>query len=456
MSRTPSKVLRLVLLVSILASFVAFLDGSVVNVALPAIARELGGGLSIQQWVIDAYLITLGGLILVAGSLSDIFGRKLILRWGLIGFAATSLLCALAPSGAFLIVMRVLQGVAGALLVPSSLALIISSFPPDKQGKAIGKWTAWTGIAYILGPLLGGLLVDVYSWRLVFIINIVPVAVTLWLMRALRDIDEPSVEATVDITGALLCAFGLGGVVYALIEQAHYGWANPQIYLPLLVGLAALAVFVWHERRTAKPMLPLKLFTVRNFSVGNVATAAIYAGLSVSSFLVIVFLQQVAGYSAVGAGFALLPVTLLMFVFSSRFGALAGKYGPRLFMTIGPLIAAAGFLSFLLVQTPVEYVTQLLPGVLLFGFGLSITVAPLTTAILGSIHHSQAGVGSAINNAVARIAGLLAVAGIGIVVGQVVTLAGFRRGVIVMAVLLIVGAVVSGIGIQNSVPRGDH
>lgn len=442
---------KLVLWIAILASFVAFLDGSVVNVALPAISRELGGGLSVQQWVVDAYLITLGSLILIAGSLSDLFGRKKILLAGLLGFMATSILCAVAPNGAFLIAARGLQGIAGALLVPSSLALIMSAFSGVAQGKAIGTWTAWTGIAFVVGPLLGGFLVDAASWRLIFAINVLPIAVTLWLLRTLDVPEHIRGRAKIDLAGALLCVVALGGIGYGLIEQAHYGFSSPLIYGPLVAGVLAFASFIWYEGRVAQPMLPLKLFKVQNFYVGNIATVAIYAGLSMATFLLAVFVQQVGGYSAIEAGLALLPVTVLMFFLSSRFGTLAGTYGPRLFMAVGPLVAAVGFLLMLGVGHQIDYWSQLLPGILLFGLGLSITVAPLTSAILGAIDTRQAGIASAINNAVSRIAGLLAIAALALITGPSLDLAGFHRGVVAIAVLLAVGGVVSAIGIRRPV-----
>ena len=440
---------RLVLWISILASFVAFLDGSVINVALPAITAEFNSGLSVQQWVVDAYLITLGSLILVAGSLSDLFGRKRILELGLIGFAITSILCAVAPTSEFLIVSRGLQGIAGALLVPSSLALIISTFKGQAQGKAIGSWTAWTGISFIIGPLVGGLLVDAGSWRLIFAINIIPILVTLWLMRKLEVPEKTRSGTKLDVYGALLCAIGLGGTVYALIEQPNYGWSSPLIFIPLIIGLLSLAVFFWHERRTRHPMLPLGLFSVRNFAIGNLATLAIYAGLSLGTFIIAIFVQQVGGYSATEAGLALIPITLIMFFLSSRFGALAGKYGPRLFMALGPILGAIGFLAMLWVDSSVSY-WALLPGIVIFGVGLSITVAPLTSAILGAIDDAQAGIGSAINNAVARIAGLLAIAAIGPIIGAQLDLDGFYRAVMVTAGLLLAGGIVSAIGIVNA------
>jgi EmrB/QacA subfamily drug resistance transporter len=443
---------RLVLLISIMASFVALLDGSVVNVALPAITRDLGGGLAVQQWVVDAYLITLGALMLVAGSFSDLFGRKRVLWWGLMGFGLASLLCAIAPNGIFLIVARALQGVAGALLVPSSLALIISAFSGRAEGKAIGTWTAWTGMAFVAGPLLGGILVDAASWRWIFAINIVPIAYTLWLMQKLELPEEVRENTKLDVVGALLGVVALGGPVYALIELPIQGHSNPGVYVPLVVGLLACAIFIWHERRTAHPMLPLSLFRVGNFFVGNIATIAIYGGLSIATFLLAVFVQQVGGYTALQAGLALMPVTVIMFICSSYFGALSGKYGPRFFMGAGPLVSAAGFLMMLRVDSAVSYLS-LLPGILLFGFGLSITVAPLTTAILGSIDKKQAGIASAVNNAVARVAGLVGIAVIGLVVGTSLDIDNFRRGIILTAILLICGGVTSAIGIRNASVR---
>jgi EmrB/QacA subfamily drug resistance transporter len=441
---------RLVLTISILASFVAFLDGSVVNVALPAISRELGGGLTVQQWVVDAYLISLGALILIAGSLSDLIGRKKVLFAGLTGFAVTSLLCAIAPNALFLIISRGLQGVAGALLVPSSLALIMSAFSGSSGGKAIGTWTAWTAMAFLFGPLLGGFMVDSLSWRLIFAINLLPIAVTLWLMRFLHLPEQIRGNAKIDLWGALLCVVGLGAPVFALIEQPHYGWASPSIYLPLVLGLVAFMVFLWHEKWTTNPMLPLRLFSVRNFWVGNIATTFIYAGLSVATFLIAIFVQQVGGYSALAAGLALLPVTLIMFVLSPRFGALADKHGPRFFMAAGPLVAGTGFFLLLRIDRSVTYWSQIFPGVALFGIGLSMTVAPLTVAILEAIDRQQAGIASAVNNAVARIAGLVAISCIAVVTGTHLSLESFHKGIALTAVLLFFGGIISGLGIRNN------
>ncbi|HET6924724.1 MAG TPA: MFS transporter, partial [Candidatus Saccharimonadales bacterium] len=272
---------------------------------------------------------------------------------------------------------------------------------------------------------------------------------TLWLMRGLAP--EPAVQGSpkIDSPGAVLCTLGLGGTVFALIEQPSYGWGSPAIWLPLICGLLLLVSFVWYERRTPQPMLPLSLFKRRNFSVGNIATAAIYGGLSIATFLIVIYLQQVGGFSALHAGIALLPVTVVMFLLSPRFGALAGRTGPRLFMALGPMVAAGGFLLMLRVRPELVYLTQLLPGVLLFALGLSMTVAPLTAAILGDVDTGRAGVASAVNNAVSRIAGLITVAALGLITGPHLSPVGFRRALIATAILMTTGGIISLIGIRN-------
>jgi EmrB/QacA subfamily drug resistance transporter len=441
---------RLVLAIAVLASFVAFLDGSVINVALPAITRDLGGGLPVQQWVVDAYLITLGSLILLAGSLSDVFGRIVVLRWGLIGFGVASVLCAIAPNGLFLIASRGLQGVAGALLVPSSLAIIMTAFRGTAQARAIGQWTAWTSAAFIAGPLLGGIFVDLLSWRLVFAINILPIAVTIWLLMLLKQRDAREKDTAIDYPGAILGIVGLGAPVFALIEQSNFGWGSPVIYLPMGIGVLAFAAFLWRQHAAKQPMMPLSLFRIRNFAVGNVSTFAIYGALSIGGFLVTVFLQQVAHYPATLAGLSLLPITVINIGLSPLFGGLAGKYGPRFFMAAGPIIGGAGYLLMLMIYSSANYWTQVLPGTLLFGLGLTMTVAPLTAAILGSVDERRAGIGSAVNNAIARVAGLVLIAMLGIIVGSKLDVSSFHRGLIVTAALLILGGVISAIGIQNS------
>ena len=444
---------KLVLAIAVLASFVAFLDGSVITVALPAITKDLGGGLSAQQWVVDAYLITLGSLILVAGSLSDVYGRIVILRTGLIGFGAASLFCALAPTAEVLIIARGVQGIAGALLVPSSLAIILSHFRGAAQAKAIGQWTGFTSAAFILGPLIGGLFVDLASWRLVFAINVLPIVITLYLLAVLKQKDERQTGVAIDYPGAVLGVLGLGLPVFALIEQGNYGWESPVIYLTMALGVVAFIAFLWREKVAKQPMMPLALFAARNFAWGNLTTTFVYAAITLGGFLLVVFLQQVAGYPATLAGLATLPVTIISILFSGRVGAVAGRYGPRVFMTVGPLIAAIGFFLYVFAGAQPNYWTQILPGVLLFGIGMTLTVAPLTSAILGAIDERQAGIGSAVNNAVSRVASLIAIAFVGLIVGPQFGAVGFQRGVLVTAVLLVLGAVTSWIGIRNPVPK---
>lgn len=439
---------RLVLIVAVLASIIAFLDGSIVNVALPAIQHSLGGGLSTQQWVVDAYLITLGAFMLVAGSLSDIIGRKRVMMIGLIGFGVTSLLCAAATTKELLIIGRLLQGVTGALLVPSSLALIISRVPKDRQHAAIGAWTSWTGIAMLIGPFVGGVLIDLGSWRYIFLLNVLPIAVTVYLLAKLKDEHDVSTRVKIDWYGAILGALSLGGIVYALIEQPHFGWAHPLIYGTMGVGIVSLVLFIWREKVAAQPMMPLGLFRSRNFTAGNIATLSIYAGLSLVAFLITIFVQQVGHYTATAAGLTMVPMSILMFFLASRFGKLSGEYGSRVFMTVGPLIVAAGFVTMLFIDATANY-WAMLPGILLFGIGLSVTVAPLTAAILGAVDSKRSGIASAINNVVARVAGLVAVALIGTVTGYNLNLAGFRNGLVLAIVLFVVGGLVSFAGIRN-------
>ncbi len=407
---------RLTLAACIIGSSIVFIDGTVVNVALPAIRQDLDTGLADQQWIVEAYLLTLGSLILIGGSLSDLFGRRRIFALGAGLFGITSFMCAVSPTPELLIGARALQGVAGALLVPSTLATIVAVFPESERGRAIGSWTAWSGISTVIGPLAGGALIDAASWRWVFAISLVPVAVTLYLIATAlpKSLDERSAHAHVDVPGAVLCALGLAGPVYALIEQPTYGWGDPRVIGPLLAGILLLAAFVAHERRTREPMLPLSLFSRRNFAVGNLATLAIYAGLGAALFFLVLFLQETAGYSALEAGVSLMPLTVLMFFGSSRFGALADRVGPRLFMSVGPMLAGAGLLLMAFaIDRDARYVTQVLPGVLLFGLGLAMTVAPLTATVLGDADERRAGIASGVNNAVARVAGLLAIAATG-------------------------------------------
>jgi len=426
-SSAPTDVLdpgrkRLVLLAAIMGSFVAGLDATVVNVALPAIQRDLGGGLAGQQWVSNAYLLALGSLILVGGSLGDVYGERRVFSLGVAGFGAASLLCAIAPTIGTLVAARALQGIFGALLTPSALAVIVMAFTPSERGGAIGSWTAWAGIATVVGPFIGGWLIDAASWRWIFLINVPFVIATLVLVRVAIPQRAPGPSRRrVDWAGAALCAVGLAGPVFALIRQPQEGWGSPQVLAGLIGGVAVFAVFLWREAHIADPMLPLGLFRRRNFSVGNLQTLSMYGGLSITFFFLVLFLQQVAGYDALQAGLATLPSTGVMFLLSKRFGRLADRYGPRAFMGCGPIVAALGLTWFTRMPADVDYVTDVLPGLLVFSLGLSMTVAPLTATVLADADESNAGIASGINNAIARVAGLLAIAALGAVVAGTFT-----------------------------------
>lgn len=396
---------RGVLAAAVLASGMAFLDGTAVNVALPALARELGAGLTGLQWVVDAYLLTLSAFLLLGGALGDALGRRRVFSAGVALFAVTSALCGLAPSLPVLWASRALQGAAAALLVPGSLAIVRGTFAPGEQGEAVGAWAGLSGVTTAAGPLLGGWLVQAASWRLVFLINVPVAAAALYLTR--RCVPEARREpgARLDWPGALLAAAGLAGVAFALIEGPATRWAAPS-WSSGAAGAVALALFVARERRARAPMLPLDLFRSRQLTGASLTTLAVYFALSAAMFLVVLRLQARQGWSPVASGLALTPITALLLTLSPVAGRLAGRFGYRLPMTAGPLVAAAGLALLGRVERP----AALLAGVAVLGLGLAATVAPLTTAAITGAREGRAGVASGLNNAVARVAGLLGVA----------------------------------------------
>ena len=403
---------RWVLAATVLGSGMAFLDGTVVNVALPAIGRDLGAGLSGLQWTLDAYLLTLGALLLLGGALGDRYGRRRVFEVGLVAFSAASVLCGLAPTLGTLVAARAVQGIGGALLVPGSLALLSASFSPEDRGTAVGAWSGLAGAFSAIGPFFGGWLVDAVSWRLVFLINLPVAAVAVWIVRAhVPESRDPAAVAggRLDLPGAAAATLGLGGLVFALIEGTEHGASAP-VVVAALVGVGAIAAFPLVERGRSEPLVPMELFRSAQFSGANATTFAVYGAFGGAIFLFVVLLQQAMGYSALEAGASMLPVTVLLLVLSPGAGRLGQRLGPRLPMTAGPLVAGAGLLLLSGVGPGTSYPTGILPGVVVFGTGLALTVAPLTAAVMAAVEERHLGVGSGVNNAVARVAGLLSVA----------------------------------------------
>ncbi len=399
----------------ILASGIVFLDGTVVGVALPAIDRDLGAGLAGLQWIVNGYALTLAALLILGGSLGDRYGRRRAMLFGLVGFGVASVACGLAPQTGWLVGARLAQGLAGALVVPGSLAILTAVYTGEEErGRAIGAWSGWSGITSLLGPFLGGLLVDTLSWRWVFLINVPLIAVAWWLLwRYVPETRDEQAPRQLDWPGAALTIVGLGGIAYGLTEGPALGWRAPLVVGSLVGGLAAVVAFVALEARSPAPMMPLRLFRSRVFAGANLATLLIYAALGGAFFLITIYLQNTLGYSALAAGASLFPISVIIFLLSARFGRLAGRHGPRPFLTLGALLFACGALLFLRVGPGTTYPTTVLPAALVMGLGLATIIAPLTAAVMGAVPAHNAGIASAINNVASRVAGLLAVAALG-------------------------------------------
>ncbi|MCX6401849.1 MAG: MFS transporter [Propionibacteriales bacterium] len=447
---------RWVLLATVLGSGLAMLDATVVNVALGRIGEDLDAGFSGLQWTINAYTLSLAALILLGGSLGDRFGRRRVFLVGVVWFAVASVLCGLAPNIETLVAARGLQGVGGALLTPGSLAIIAASFHRDSRAAAVGAWSGLGGIAAAIGPLVGGWLVE-WHWRLVFLVN-VPVAVLIVLV-AVRHVPEsrdPGAADRIDVVGTVLAAFGLGAITFGLTRAGDVGF-NAAVLAACGAGLVCLVAFVAVEARSRHPLVPLDLFRSAQFSAANVVTFMVYAALGVLFVFLVLQLQVVAGWSPLKSGSAILPVTVVMLLFSARSGALAQRIGPRLPMTLGPLLAAAGALWMGQIDADASYFLDVLPPVILFGSGLTLLVAPLTATVLDAAESRHAGVASGVNNAVARTAGLIAVAAIPVAVGiggvdyenPVAFDAGYEKAMAINAALLLVGAILSVLFIRR-------
>lgn len=449
---------RWVLTATVLGSALAAIDATVVGIALPAIGREFGVGLGALQWVVTAYTLTLAGLLLVSGSLGDKFGRKRVFTIGVIWFAVASVLNSVAPDPGFLIAARALQGVGAALLTPGSLAIISATFAPDDRSKAIGAWAGFSGVGTAIGPFIGGWLVAAYSWRLIFVINVPLAALVVRVtMQHVPETRDPDATGPIDMVGAGLVTVGLIGLTYGLIQGPVSGWAAPAVIAALAAGIILLGAFVAREHRTPYPMLSLGLFASRQFTVTNIVTFIVYGAIGGALFLLPIALQQVSGYTALQAGISLLPVTVIALALSRQSGALAARIGPRLQLSAGPILIGLGFALFVLVGRSGNYLTEVLPGVVVLGFGLVATVAPLTSTVLAAVSANHADMASAVNNDVARAASLLAVAllpAAGGITGDAYLHpdrfeAGFHTASLIAAALCLAGGALAAVVIRN-------
>jgi EmrB/QacA subfamily drug resistance transporter len=449
---------RWVLAATVLGSGIAALDATVVGIALPSIGTDFHARVDSMQWVVDAYTLTLAGLLLLGGALGDAFGRRKTFVIGTAWFALASLACGLAPDTGFLIGARAVQGAGAALLTPGSLAILQASFTPDDRQKAIGAWSGLGGVATAVGPFLGGWLISAMSWRLVFFINL-PIAAAV-IAIAIRHVPEslaPRPRAPVDLTGAVMISIALAGITDGLITASALGWTAPPVLAALGVGVVLFGLFLRAERRGSHPMLPLSLFRVRQFSAANAVTFIVYGALGGALFLVPVVLQEACGYSALEAGVAMLPVTVIMLTLSARSAALAAKIGPRLQMTAGPLVIAAGMVLFARLHGSGDYLTQVLPAVGVFGLGLAINVAPLTATALSAAPAEHSGIASAVNNDVARAASLIAVAVLPVAAGitgdsylhPAALTSGFHKAVLIAAAVAAAAGLLAAATIRN-------
>jgi EmrB/QacA subfamily drug resistance transporter len=450
---------RWVLLATILGSSMASIDATVVGIALPAIGRDFHASLASLQWVVTAYTLTLAGLLLFAGGLGDKNGRKKIFLIGVVWFAVASALCGVALDAPMLILARAVQGVGAALLTPGSLAILEASFREEDRSKAIGAWTGFAGVGTAIGPFLGGWLIAAVSWRLIFLINL-PIAVVVLLvgLRHVPESRDPADSGRLDVGGAALVTFGLIGLTYGLIEGPASGWGKPLTLIALALGVALLAAFVVRERRTSAPLLRLSMFASAEFSAANVVTFVVYGALGGALFLLPLQLEQVAGYTAIEAGISLLPITVIMLLLSARSGALAARIGPRLQMSVGPVVIGIGLGLLARVGPSANYLTEVFPAVVVFGFGLAINVAPLTATVLAAAPAESAGMASAVNNDVARAAALIAVAVLPAAAGLGGSAylhpdqfsAGFRTAVFISAGLCVLAGGLAALTIRNT------